>query len=643
MDIFGILTLIGGLALFLYGMDVMGAGLEKVSGGKLERILEKLTSNPLKGVLLGAGVTAVIQSSSATTVMVVGFVNSGIMKLSQAIGIIMGANIGTTVTSWLLSLTGIDSGNVWINLLKPSSFTPVFAMIGIVLMMTGKKSKKADVGEILLGFAVLMTGMESMSGAVKPLADVPEFTNILTMFHNPILGILVGALLTAVIQSSSASVGILQALSVTGGISFAVALPIVMGIGVGAACPVLMSAIGTNKNGKRTALIYLLNDLFGMLFWSIVFYTLNAIFHFKFMNVVMTPVYIAMMNTVFRAATICILSPFIKYIEKLVYILIKDDEEDLDEQKDFDLLEERFLNYPAIAIAQSHTAMNGMARKARKNLSRSVSLLKKYSDEKYQKIEEKEVLIDKYEDKLGTYLMQLTGKELSGDQTKQVSKFLHTISDFERMGDHALNVARTAKELYDKKIVFSDEARYELNVLIAAMKEIVTSTVQAFSRDDLQMAARIEPLRELIGMLCDELKMRHVDRLQSGKCGISQGFAFNDLLTNIERVSDHCSNVAVAMIELESRNFDTHEYLKSLREMRNTEYKRYFEEYEQKYSIDDFEAWSERQQEKEKMKALLEEQQLQQGRKSKNVGTAETIIPENIDPLEDPLEDTEEN
>ena len=463
------------------------------------------------------------------------------------------------------------------------------------------------------------------------------------MFTNPAAGILVGILFTAVLQSASASVGILQALSVTGGISFAVALPIVMGIGVGAACPVLMSAIGTNKNGKRTALIYLLNDLFGMLFWSIVFYTLNAIFHFKFMNVVMTPVYIALMNTVFRAATICILSPFIKYIEKLVYILIKDDEEDLDEQKDFDLLEERFLNYPAIAIAQSHTAMNGMARKARKNLSRSVSLLKKYSDEKYQKIEEKEVLIDKYEDKLGTYLMQLTGKELSGDQTKQVSKFLHTISDFERMGDHALNVARTAKELYDKKIVFSDEARYELNVLIAAMKEIVTSTVQAFSRDDLQMAARIEPLRELIGMLCDELKMRHVDRLQSGKCGISQGFAFNDLLTNIERVSDHCSNVAVAMIELESRNFDTHEYLKSVREMRNTEYKRYFEEYEQKYSIDDFEAWSERQQEKEKMKALLEEQQLQQGRKSKNVGAAETIIPENIDPLEDPLEDTEEN
>lgn len=643
MGVTSILSLLSGVALFLYGMSVMGDSLKKVAGNKLELILYKLTSTPLKGILLGTAVTAIIQSSSATTVMVVGFVNSGMMKVAQSIGIIMGANIGTSVTGWILCLSYIEGSGGIAQFLSTATISAVVAIIGIIFRMVMKKDSYRHVGEIMLGFAILMFGMQTMSGAVAPLKDSETFRSMLTMFTNPAAGILVGILFTAVLQSASASVGILQALSVTGGISFAVALPIVMGIGVGAACPVLMSAIGTNKNGKRTALIYLLNDLFGMLFWSIVFYTLNAIFHFKFMNVVMTPVYIALMNTVFRAATICILSPFIKYIEKLVYILIKDDEEDLDEQKDFDLLEERFLNYPAIAIAQSHTAMNGMARKARKNLSRSVSLLKKYSDEKYQKIEEKEVLIDKYEDKLGTYLMQLTGKELSGDQTKQVSKFLHTISDFERMGDHALNVARTAKELYDKKIVFSDEARYELNVLIAAMKEIVTSTVQAFSRDDLQMAARIEPLRELIGMLCDELKMRHVDRLQSGKCGISQGFAFNDLLTNIERVSDHCSNVAVAMIELESRNFDTHEYLKSVREMRNTEYKRYFEEYEQKYSIDDFEAWSERQQEKANMKALLEEQQLQQGRKSKNVGAAETIIPENIDPLEDPLEDTEEN
>ena len=643
MGITMVLSLLSGVALFLYGMSLMGDSLKKVAGNKLELILYRLTNTPLKGLLLGTVVTAIIQSSSATTVMVVGFVNSGMMKVAQAIGIIMGANIGTSITGWILCLSYIDGSSGIAQLLSTATISAIVAIIGIIFRTFIKKKPYSDIGDIMLGFAILMVGMQTMSGAVSPLKENPHFVRLLTMFTNPFMGILVGIVFTAVLQSASASVGILQALSITGSITFAAALPITMGIGVGAACPVLLSSIGTNKNGKRTALIYLLNDLFGMLFWSIVFYTLNAIFHFKFMNVVMTPVYIALMNTVFRAATICILSPFIKYIEKLVYILIKDDEEDLDEQKDFDLLEERFLNYPAIAIAQSHTAMNGMARKARKNLSRSVSLLKKYSDEKYQKIEEKEVLIDKYEDKLGTYLMQLTGKELSGDQTKQVSKFLHTISDFERMGDHALNVARTAKELYDKKIVFSDEARYELNVLIAAMKEIVTSTVQAFSRDDLQMAARIEPLRELIGMLCDELKMRHVDRLQSGKCGISQGFAFNDLLTNIERVSDHCSNVAVAMIELESRNFDTHEYLKSVREMRNTEYKRYFEEYEQKYSIDDFEAWSERQQEKAKMKALLEEQQLQQGRKSKNVGAAETIIPENIDPLEDPLEDTEEN
>ena len=644
MDIFSmVLSLLSGVALFLFGMQLMGDGLKMVAGDKLESFLYKMTNTSLKGVALGAGVTSVIQSSSATTVMVVGFVNSGMMKLRQAIGIIMGANIGTSITGWILCLSYIEGSNGIASILSSATIAAVVAVIGIILRMASKRTVHRNIGDIMLGFAILMTGMQTMSGAVAPLRESKVFMDLLTTFSNPVIGILVGIVFTAVLQSASATVGVLQALSVTGLLTFSSAFPIILGIGVGASCPVLISAIGANKNGKRTALVYLLNDTFGMLLWSIGFYIINAFVHFSFLNTIMTPVSIALLNTVFRLVTVCILFPFIPKLEQLVCWFVKDSAEELEDEADFDLLEERFLNYPAIAIAQSHTAMNGMARKARKNLSRSVSLLKKYSDEKYQKIEEKEVLIDKYEDKLGTYLMQLTGKELSGDQTKQVSKFLHTISDFERMGDHALNVARTAKELYDKKIVFSDEARYELNVLIAAMKEIVTSTVQAFSRDDLQMAARIEPLRELIGMLCDELKMRHVDRLQSGKCGISQGFAFNDLLTNIERVSDHCSNVAVAMIELESRNFDTHEYLKSVREMRNTEYKRYFEEYEQKYSIDDFEAWSERQQEKAKMKALLEEQQLQQGRKSKNVGAAETIIPENIDPLEDPLEDTEEN
>lgn len=641
MGVTSVLSLLSGVALFLYGMSVMGDSLKKVAGNKLELILYKLTSTPLKGILLGTAITAVIQSSSATTVMVVGFVNSGMMKVAQSIGIIMGANIGTSVTGWILCLSYIEGSGGIAQLLSTATISAVVAIIGIVFRMIMKKDSYRNVGEIMLGFAILMLGMQTMSGAVSPLKESETFRSMLTMFTNPFAGILVGILFTAVLQSASASVGILQALSMTGSISFAVALPIVMGIGVGAACPVLMSAIGTNKNGKRTALIYLLNDLFGMLFWSIVFYTLNAIFRFSFMDLTMTPVRIALMNTVFRAATILVLSPFIRSIEKLVYVLIKDDEEDLEEQKDFDLLEERFLNYPAIAIAQSHTAMNGMARKARKNLSRSFSLLKKYTDDKYQKVEEKENLIDKYEDKLGTYLMQLTGRQLSEEQTKQVSKFLHTISDFERIGDHAVNIARTARELNEKKINFSDEARYELNVLIAALKEIVTNTVQAFSRDDLQLAATIEPLRELIGMLCDELKMRHVDRLQAGKCGIAQGFSFNDLLTNIERVSDHCSNVAVAMIELEARNFDTHEYLKSVREMRNAEYKRYFEEYEKKYSIDHFDEWAAKQEEKARIKAIQEEQSARAVRKKE---TAEQLPEQaNVDPLEDPLEDTEEN
>ena len=585
MDLFSILTLIGGLALFLYGMNAMGDGLAKVSGGKLEKILENLTSNPIKAVLLGAGVTAVIQSSSATTVMVVGFVNSGIMKLSQAVGVIMGANIGTTITSWILSLTGIQSDNFIIQMFKPTSFSPVLAIIGVIFILFINDSKKKDIGTIFIGFAILMYGMDMMSSAVKPLAEVPEFTNLLLKFSNPLLGVIAGALLTAVIQSSSASVGILQALSMTGSISFAAALPITMGIGVGAACPVLLSSIGTNKNGKRTALIYLLNDLFGMIFWSIVFYSVNAFVHFKFMDMTMRPVTIAMMNTIFRLATILVLLPFIHAIEKLVFRLIKDDPEELEEQADFDLLEERFLSYPALAIGQSHTAVNGMAKKARKNINRALSLLSDYSQDKYNKVQEKENLIDKYEDKLGTYLMQLTGQEMSTTQTQQVSKFLHTISDFERLGDHAVNISKVANEIVEKKISFSDSAKNEIKVLEAAVREIVDLTVDAFCDDNLEMAAKIEPLRELIGILCNDLKNRHVTRLREGKCEYKQGFAFNDLLTNLERIAAHCSNIAVAMIETETSEFDTHEYLKSVRHMKDDAYLKCFDEYAGKYNI----------------------------------------------------------
>ena len=580
-----ILTLLSGVALFLFGMSMMGDGLKRVAGNKLELVLYKLTSTPLKGILLGTAVTAIIQSSSATTVMVVGFVNSGMMKVAQAIGIIMGANIGTSVTGWILCLSYIDGSSGIAQLLSTATISAVVAIIGIIFKMFVKKTTYKNVGDIMLGFSILMVGMQTMSGAVSPLKESSYFVNLLTTFENPFMGILVGIAFTAVLQSASASVGILQALSMTGSISFAAALPITMGIGVGAACPVLLSSIGTNKNGKRTALIYLLNDLFGMIFWSIVFYTVNTFVHFPFMDMTMRPVTIALMNSVFRMATILVLVPFIGLIEKFVFWLVKDDPEELEDQADFDLLEERFLAYPALAITQSHTAMNGMAKKARKNLSRSFALLKDFSQEKYNKIQEKENLIDKYEDKLGTYLMQLTGQPMNSTQTQQVSEFLHTLSDFERLGDHAVNISKVALELAEKKISFSESAQYEISVLSASIREITDLTVDAFCTDSLEMATKVEPLRELIGMLCNELKNRHITRLREGKCEFQQGFAFNDLLTNLERIAAHCSNVAVAMIETNSSEFDTHEYVKSVRHMRDEAYQECFNAYAEKYNI----------------------------------------------------------
>ena len=582
-----ILTLLSGVALFLFGMSLMGDGLKSVAGNKLELVLYKLTSTPIKGLLLGTAVTAIIQSSSATTVMVVGFVNSGMMKVSQAIGIIMGANIGTSVTGWILCLSYIEGSGGIAQLLSTATISAIVAIIGIIFKMFVKKTTYKNVGDIMLGFAILMVGMQTMSGAVSPLKENPHFVNLLTTFENPFMGIILGILFTAVLQSASASVGILQALSVTGSISFAAALPITMGIGVGAACPVLLSSIGTNRNGKRTALIYLLNDLFGMVFWSIVFYSVNAVVHFSFMDMTMRPVTVALMNSVFRMATILVLVPFISKIEKLVFWLIKEDPEDNEEQADFDLLEERFLAYPALAITQSHTAMNGMAKKARKNLNRAFALLKDYSQDKYNKIQQKENLIDKYEDKLGTYLMQLTGHSMSPQQTQQVSKFLHTLSDFERLGDHAVNISKVASELSEKKITFSPSAQDEIRILQSAVQEVVDLTVDAFCEDNLEMAAKVEPLRELIGILCNELKTRHIGRLQDGTCEFQQGFAFNDLLTNLERIAAHCSNVAVAMIETDSDEFDTHEYLKSVRHMKDAAYLKCFDNYAQKYKLAD--------------------------------------------------------
>ncbi len=586
-----ILSLLSGVALFLFGMSLMGDGLKRVAGNKLELTLYRLTNTPLKGVLLGMVVTAIIQSSSATTVMVVGFVNSGMMQVSQAIGIIMGANIGTSITGWVLCLSYMEGSAGIAQLLSTATISAVVAIVGIVFKTFVKKESYKNLGDIMLGFSILMLGMQTMSGAVSPLKESERFISALTMFSNPVAGILAGILLTAVLQSASASVGILQALSATGAIHFATALPITMGIGVGASCPVLLSSIGTNKNGKRTALVYLLIDLTGMIFWSIVFYSVHAFVRFPFMDMIMGPVQIALLNTVYRTVNISGLLPMSKWIEKFVFWAVRDDleEEDSDKDKeemaDFELLEERFLAYPAIAISQSHRAMNGMAKKARKNILRAFALLENYSKDRYQKIQDKEILIDTYEDRLGTYLMQLTGKEMTAAQNKELSKFLHTVGDFERLGDHAVNISDAAEELYEKKICFSEDAQSELNVLERAVQEILDLTINAFCENDLEISVKIEPLRELISVMCDELKLRHIARLKNGECKLKQGFAFIDLLNNFERIAAHCSNIAVAMIELEAEEFDTHEYLRSVKGLKNASYSKQLEVYEKKYDI----------------------------------------------------------
>ena len=578
-----IITLLGGIALFLYGMSIMGDNLKKVAGNKLEVILYRLSSTPLKGVLLGTGVTAVIQSSSATSVMVVGFVNSGMMKVRQAIGIIMGAILGTSITGWILCLSSL-SGSGWIELLSTATLTGLFAVIGIVLRMASKKKSVRSGGTILLGFAVLMYGMISMSGAVAPLKESAAFVGLLTKFSNPLLGILVGILFTAVIQSASAAVGILQALSITGAITFEIALPIIMGIAIGAAVPVLLSALGANASGKRTSLAYLLIDTLGVVIWSLLFYGVNAIHSFPFLSSTMTTVTIALMNTLFRLATVVVLTPFMGLLEKLVCWLIPDDAE-AQEAQDMDRLEERFLQHPALSIEQSRLVTNSMALKAKENLLDALALRNAFSDSAFQAVDDLEGVIDRYEDKLGTYLMKITRKSLSTAQTEEVSKYLHTISDFERISDHALNIAEVMQEIHEKNTVFSPAALHELNVMESAIKEILTISIDAFVNNDDVLAARVEPLEEIIDVLCDQMKSHHVDRLQQGICTLGQGFVFNDLLTNYERVADHCSNIAVAIIELESDSFDTHEYLSSVKEMKDSSFASYYDEYRQKYAI----------------------------------------------------------
>ena len=584
MSVADVISLLGGIALFLFGMSLMGEGLKKVAGSRLELVLYKLSSTPLKGVLLGTGVTAVIQSSSATSVMVVGFVNSGMMKVKQAIGVIMGAILGTSVTGWILCLSSLEGGSGVVQLLSTEVLTGIVAVVGIILRMFTGKTSNRYVGEILLGFAVLMYGMSAMSGAVSPLRESEAFIRILTSFSNPILGILVGLAFTSVLQSASAAVGILQALAITGAVTFEVALPIVMGIAIGAAVPVLLSALGANLNGKRTAFIYLLIDVLGVLIWALLFYGANAIIHFNFLDAVMSSVSIALMNTLFRLATVIVLLPCIGLMEHMVELLFPDDGSAAEEQE-MDRLEERFLQHPALSIEQSRLVTNSMAERAEGNLLMAVGLRNRWSDKDFRMVGETESVIDRYEDKLGTYLMKITSKSLSQSQSEEVSKYLHTISDFERISDHALNISEAAKEIHDKDLQFSPEACHELDVIESAVREILSIAVGAFVENDPQRAARVEPLEEIIDGLCDEMKSHHVDRLQSGSCTLNQGFVFNDLLTNYERVADHCSNIAVAIIELESDSFDTHEYLNSVRAMKSSSFARYYEEYNQEYHL----------------------------------------------------------
>ncbi|MBE7027904.1 MAG: Na/Pi cotransporter family protein [Ruminococcaceae bacterium] len=581
-SIFNILELAGGLAVFLYGMHILSEALEKKSGGRLKKILESLTSSSFKGLILGIGVTAIIQSSSATTVMVIGFVNSGIMSLSQSIGIIMGANIGTTVTPWLLSLAGIQGDSLFLNFLKPSSFSPVFAVLGVIFIIFTKSTAKKDVGTIFLGFAILMFGMEQMSGAVKPLADVPEFTNILTLFSNPVLGVLAGALLTAIIQSSSASVGILQALSVTGGITFASAIPIITGQNIGTCITALISSVGANKNAKRAAVIHLVFNVLGTLLFLALFYILNTLINFGFVSKPVNTAQIAIIHTAFNVFATTVIFPFNKVLEKIACMIVR--EEKAASQKNI-LLDERFLSTPSVAILRAKELTDKMAILSFEMLSGAIDMLCNYDEEKNKKIISLEDKMDMYEDELGSYLVKMSGKNLSASLSHQISKFLHSIGDFERIGDHSINICESAQEIKNKNIIFSDEARKEIEIISSAVKEILDMAVKAFVDDDIALAKNVEPLEEVIDNLKAKLKANHIDRVKKTEYTIEVGFVFSDIITDLERVADHCSNIAVCIIQISQDSFDVHKYLSNLKRYGENSFKEQYEKYAEKYKI----------------------------------------------------------
>lgn len=588
MDFFDLLTMIGGLALFLYGMHLLSEGLEKLSGGRLERVLENLTNNRIKAVLLGAGVTAVIQSSSATTVMVVGFVNSGIMKLSQAIGIIMGANVGTTITSWLLSLTGIESDNFLLQLVKPTSFSPILAVIGVVFILFVKNGRKRDLGSILVGFAILMTGMDTMSSAMKPLSQVPWFTGLFTMFTNPILGLLVGALITAIIQSSSASVGILQALCATGSINYAAAVPIILGQNIGTCATAMMSGVGASKNARRASIVHLLFNVIGTAIFLIVFYVLHAFINFSFMEEAADSAGIALVHTGFNVSATLILLPFANILEKLSLILIKPDEEEerqAQENELFAKMDERFLSTPSFALEQAYSYTIKMAELTEEALNRAADNLFAYDKQNAKEVEQIENLVDRYDDEISGYLVKLSSRNLSEPDSRKLTMLLHSVGDLERISDHAINLVDCAKKMDKKEQHFSEKATEELQIFSQAVRDIVSASVKVLKTEDEEAAKAIEPFEEAIDILQKEMKKRHMKRLKKGKCTPELGFILSDITNNYERIADHCSNLAINTMQLYEDNTHAHEYVGQLEKEAGSAFDRMCQECLRRYEL----------------------------------------------------------
>lgn len=586
MNIFNLIYMLGGLAIFLYGMELMGKGLAKLAGGKLETLLEKLTSTTFTGIIVGAFVTAIIHSSAATTVMVVGFVNSGIMKLSQAIGVIMGANIGTTITAWILSLSGISSNNIFLNMLEPKNFAPFFAFVSVIMILFIKNQKINDIGNIIFGFSILMIGMETMTEAIKPLADVPEFQEVLIKFNNPIIGILLGAIVTAILQSSTVSVGILQALCLTGSITYIVALPIIMGQNIGTCITAILSSFGASKNAKRAAAVHLLFNMFGTVIFLVLFYAIHFVRPFEFVNDVVNPANIATIHTVFNVSCTIMLFPFAKILEKVTLLLIKDDENDVVLDDDFRLLDNRFLDMPSFAIEQAKTISFHMAELAKLSVDRTIDMYYNYKSNDFEEIEIIEQKVDIYYDKLNTYLLNINSNDLNDKDNKKLNIIINTINDFERIADHSINIAEFLDKYHKKNIKFTKEADEELSIFLNALKELMELTINVFEKEDSILARNIEPLEEVIDLLNYEMKKRHLKRLRNSECSAELGIVFSDLLTNYERIADHCSNIGISIIEIiESEYFVMHRYIDEIRMKDDAEFKVKYKTIREKYKL----------------------------------------------------------